>query len=153
MLKKRIKKNNSVKKKTRKSRKSKKSAEKKPAEKKSQTIEKKLIENLIALQKVNTNMAEKFDKLSEQIAALLSLFEMTARTFAKQPGIREAEKDKEFLEKIDRLLEQNKTIAKGLTIMEGKVRQRVEAAPAPAPVERRPPAFRPAPGGRTPPRF
>jgi len=35
------------------------------------------------------------------------------------------EKDKEFLNKLNALLEQNKTIAKGLTLMEQKLRERV----------------------------
>jgi hypothetical protein len=89
------------------------------------SIEKSLVENLIELQKVHTDLAEKFDKLTKQIADLLALFEMTARSFATHPGVQASEKDKEFLEKIDKLLEQNKTIARGLTLMEERVRERV----------------------------
>lgn len=88
-------------------------------------IEEKVLENLVELQKVHTNLAEKFDKLSEQISELLALFEMTARSFATNPQIQAVEKDKEFLEKIDMLLEQNKTIAKGLTLMEQRIREKV----------------------------
>jgi hypothetical protein len=88
-------------------------------------LQEKLIENLVELQKVHTNMAEKFDKLSGQIANLLTLFEMAARSFAEHPANQGTEKDKEFLEKIDKLLDQNKTIAKGLTLMEERVRERV----------------------------
>lgn len=88
-------------------------------------VEKKLIDNLIVLQKVNTDLAEKFDKLSNQLSDLLRLFEMAARSFAEHPAVQATEKDKEFLDKIDKLLDQNKTIAKGLTIMEEKIRDRV----------------------------
>ena len=84
-----------------------------------------IIENLVELQRVHTNMAEKFNKLSEQIASLLNLFELAARSFAEHPANQGVDKDKEFLEKIDRLLEQNKTIAKGLTLMEERVREKV----------------------------
>ncbi len=92
------------------------------------SVEKQLLENLVHLQKVHTNLAEKFEKLSKQIGDLLVLFEVAARSFAKQPSIQLgtiSDKDKEFLEKIDKLLEQNKVIAKGLTLMEERIRERV----------------------------
>lgn len=88
-------------------------------------LQEKIIENLIDLQKVHTNMAEKFDNLSNQITGLLTLFESAARSFAEHPANLASEKDKEFLNKIDKLLEQNKTIAKGLTLMEDRIRERV----------------------------
>tara|TARA_Y100000034_G_scaffold126562_1_gene177962 strand:- start:1157 stop:1567 length:411 start_codon:yes stop_codon:yes gene_type:complete len=102
---------------------------KKPSEK----LEDKILQNLVELQKVHVNLAEKFENLSEQISGLLALFETTARTFAKQVPEAVVEKDKEFLEKIDRLLDQNKTIAKGLTMMESKMREKIYG-----PVVRRP---------------
>ncbi|MEK6928773.1 MAG: hypothetical protein AABW65_02355 [Nanoarchaeota archaeon] len=92
-------------------------------------LQEKIIENLIELQKVNTNLAEKFDNLSTQINNLLGLFEMTARSFAQNPANLTSDKDKEFLDKINKLLEQNKTIAKGLTIMEEKIRERAYGIP------------------------
>jgi uncharacterized protein (UPF0335 family) len=92
---------------------------------KSKGIDNKIIENFVALQRVNTNLAEKFDKLTNQISNLLVLFETAARSFATSPTVQANEKDKEFLDKIDRLLDQNKTIAKGLTLMEERIRERV----------------------------
>ena len=88
-------------------------------------IEDRLLENIIELQKVHTNLAEKFDKLTKEISSLLALFELAARNFSKHPATKIAETDKEFLEKIDRLLEQNKTIAKGLTLMEEHIRKKM----------------------------
>ena len=70
-------------------------------------------------------LAEKFDRMTKEISQLLALFETTARTFAKAVPLGEYEKDKEFLEKIDKLLDQNKTLAKGLTIVEERLRERV----------------------------
>ena len=84
-----------------------------------------LLENMVALQKVNVGLTEKFDKLANEISQLLSLFEVTARTFTKNMPIGEHEKDKEFLEKIDTLLEQNKVLAKGLGLMEERLRERM----------------------------
>ncbi|MBS3071564.1 hypothetical protein J4408_01100 [Candidatus Pacearchaeota archaeon] len=88
-------------------------------------LEKTIVENLVELQKVHIDLVEKFDKLASELSSLLALFEMTARSFASSPIIKETQKDHEFLDKIDRLLEQNKTIAKGLTLMEDKIKERV----------------------------
>lgn len=88
-------------------------------------LQHKLIENLVVLQKVQVDMAEKFTKLSDQIASLLGLFEMAARSFAGNPANQNSEKDKEFLDKIDKLLDQNKVLAKGMTMMEERLREKV----------------------------
>ena len=92
-------------------------------------LEKTLIDNFVNLQRVLTNLAVKFDSLSDQISKLLQLFEISAKSFAEKTSELNVggskEKDKDFLNKIDTLLEQNKTIAKGLTLMEEKLRGRV----------------------------
>ena len=96
---------------------------------KHQPLEHKILENLVELQKVHTTLAEKFDKLSDQISELLALFEKAARSFGEHPANQVAEKDREFLDKVDKLLEQNKTIAKALTLVEERVRERMYGAP------------------------
>ena len=86
-----------------------------------------LVENFVQLQKVMTNLAVKFENLSDNITKLLQLFELSAKSFAEkqESGTGGLQKDKEFLDKLNTLTEQNKTIAKGLTLMEEKLRQRV----------------------------
>ncbi len=86
-----------------------------------------LIENFVNLQRTMTNLTIKFDRLSDQISSLLQLFEISARSFSDklEKASPEIEKDREFLDKLDRLLDQNKVIAKGLTLMEEKLRERV----------------------------
>lgn len=85
----------------------------------------KLTTNFVALQKVMTNVAVKMDDLTENITKLLQIFELSAKNFAEKYSGREAFGDnKEFLEKIDNLLDQNKTIAKGIMLMEEKLRSR-----------------------------
>jgi hypothetical protein len=91
----------------------------------SNTLEEQTLQSLVELQKVHINMAEKFDKLAVNIENLLALFELAARNFAKQPHMQNTERDKEFLEKIDKLLDQNKLLAKGLSLMEEKMRERL----------------------------
>ncbi len=83
-----------------------------------------LIENFVGLQHAMTNMSIKFSALSDNISKLLQVFEESAKNFVSggKPD------DDEMLKKIDSLLNQNKTIAKGLVLMEGKLRGRGDAS-------------------------
>jgi len=81
-----------------------------------------LIDNFVGLQHAMTNMSIKFGSLSDNISKLLQVFEEAAKNFVS--GGRNDDKD--MLNKIDSLLNQNKTIAKGLVLMEGKLRGRSE---------------------------
>jgi hypothetical protein len=85
-------------------------------------IERALIDNFTALQRVMTNLSVKFDNLSDQISKLLNLFEISAKALAeKEVGTEKDKKDnKLILEKIDNILEQNKVIAKGITLIHDK---------------------------------
>ena len=82
-------------------------------------VEKILIENFISLQGVMTNLSIKLDGLTNQISNLLSLFEVSARALAeKEFDLEKGDKNNEkIFEKIDNLSEQNKIIAKGLTLL------------------------------------
>ncbi len=86
-------------------------------------LEKMLIDNFVNLQKVLTNLSLKFDVLSTNISKLLQLFEVSAKSLAQKQVLGLGEKDDELMKKLDSLLEQNKTIAKGLTLIEGKLRE------------------------------
>ena len=79
-----------------------------------------LIENFVGLQHAMTNMSIKFGMLSDNVSRLLQVFEESAKNFISG----EKTDDDEMLKKIDSLLNQNKTIAKGLVLMEGKLRGR-----------------------------
>src|SRR3989338_7262611 len=94
---------------------------------KKEHIERAMLENFVSLQKVLTNLAGKFDSLADQISKLLQLFEISAKTFVEKqtPEIGGKKTDKDFLEKLDKLLDQNKIIAKGLTLMEEKLKERL----------------------------
>ena len=87
-----------------------------------------------------TNLSGKFAILSSQISKLLSLFEISAKTIAeKELGTGKSEEEKnEIISKMETLLEQNKILAKGLTLMHNTftpIEQPRQAyqAPAPAP--------------------
>jgi len=81
-----------------------------------------LVENFVSLQKVMTNLSLKFDNLAGQISKLLQLFEISAKALAeKEFNAEKGDKtSKKILEKIDNLLEQNKIIARGLTLIHEK---------------------------------
>jgi len=82
-----------------------------------------LIENFVGMQKVLTNLTYKFDTLSNNISRLLQLFEISAKTFIRkqEDGVGD---DKDLIRKLDTLLDQNQTIAKGLTLIEEKIRHK-----------------------------
>src|SRR3989344_5155154 len=96
-------------------------------------IPKALINNFVALQKVQANLAEKIDALTKQISELLKLFETTAKTFAENPAVLTSERDQEFLNKINQLLEQDKTIAKGIIYIEERMDEIERAVTKPLP--------------------
>lgn len=87
-----------------------------------------LIENSVALQKTLTNLAGKLDGLSREVAEMLSLFREASKAFAggKKPT-RPAEYTGGLREKLDILIEQSRTIAKGLVLLEGYIKEKISA--------------------------
>ncbi len=94
-------------------------------------LNKSLIENFVALQKVITKNSEKLDFLSGQISKLLQIFEISAKSFAEKnfrpTGTNPADlqKEAEFLSKLNTLLDQNKTIAKGLSLLGDDLKEKL----------------------------
>jgi len=89
-------------------------------------VEKTLVSNFVALQKIFTNIAVKFDNLSEQISKLLELFEISAKAMAeKNLEVIEKTKDEEILKKVNTLIEQNRIIAKGVTMLHEAPREEI----------------------------
>ena len=110
-------------------------------------VEKILIENFVALQKVMTNLSIKFNNLATQISKLLELFEISAKALAEKDFSLEKEtnENKKIIEKIDNLLEQNKIIARGLTLLHEPVFDRGNYIPTQRPMQRSPfPISKPA---------
>lgn len=88
-------------------------------------VENVLVENFVSLQKVMTNLSVKFDSLTNQISKLLELFEISAKTLAEKDY--EIEKNNrentKILEKIENVLDQNKTIARGLSLVHERINE------------------------------
>ena len=98
-------------------------------------------ENSVAIQKVLTGISEKLDRLTKQLEELLELFNKAAESFGSSQGIDEKQiedialrermgKEKEeeaLIKKLDSLIDQNKTIAKSIILMEQKIREEKES--------------------------
>lgn len=108
-----------------------------------------LVENFVNMQKTLADLTVKFDNLADQISKLLQLFEISAKSFAEKlsTSVPDIEKDREFLNKLNALLEQNKLIAKGLSLMEENLRERLygyRGMPQGMPMQRTQPSFSPS---------
>lgn len=113
-------------------------------------IENALIENFISLQKVMVNLSSNFDNLSNKISKLLDLFEISAKTLAEKEfaGDKEKKESKEVMQKMDEILEQNKILARGLTLMHDRISEESEipfSKPVPVQIPQRAPVSRPLP--------
>jgi len=83
------------------------------------STEKILVENFVALQKVMVNLSSKLDNLTKQISELLQLFEISAKSLAEKDfDLEQNKKDnKEVVTKLNTLLDQNKILAQGLSLL------------------------------------
>jgi len=85
-------------------------------------VERILIENFVALQRVLTNVSLKLDGVTTQISKLLNLFELSAKALAEKDFKLQKEgtqtpADPKMEKKLDTLIDQNKIIARGLTMI------------------------------------
>jgi len=91
---------------------------KKTTNPKQKSIDKALVDNFVALQKVLTNLSVKFDNLSDRISKLLDVFEISAKALAEKDFERFKDSNTDdILEKLEEIQDQNKTIARGLTLL------------------------------------
>ncbi len=99
-------------------------------EKKNKELEKVLVDNFVSLQKVMVNLSIKFDDLTNQISKLLELFETSAKVLAEKDfDVEKNNKENaKILEKLETVLEQNRTIARGLTLMHDKINEPTPAS-------------------------
>ncbi|MFH1327027.1 MAG: hypothetical protein ABIH59_02780 [archaeon] len=106
-------------------------------------VSKIMLENFVSLQKVMTNLSIKLDNLTTQISKLLELFEISAKALAEKDF--EIEKDsRDVIDKMDRLLDQNKILAKGVSLMHERMPLKQFPPPMPQPPIS-PPQMQPSP--------
>jgi hypothetical protein len=86
-----------------------------------------LMENSAALQRVLTDVAANLSQLNKRLEMLLNLFEEAAKNFsARKP---EGVKEKEVIGKLAEIADQNRTIARGLMLLEQAARRETEEQP------------------------
>ncbi|MBI2044748.1 hypothetical protein HYT23_01685 [Candidatus Pacearchaeota archaeon] len=79
-----------------------------------------LLENFVSLQRVLTNLSLKLEEVSIKMTKLLDLFEVSAKALAEKDF--DVEKDnKEILSKLETLQDQNKTLARGISLLHERV--------------------------------
>jgi hypothetical protein len=83
-------------------------------------ISKVMLENFVSLQKVMTNLSLKLDGLTTQISKLLEIFEISAKALAEKEFEVEGD-NKEISDKLNNLLDQNKILARGLSLMHERI--------------------------------
>jgi hypothetical protein len=90
-----------------------------------------LVQNSIALQKAVTALALSLDKFTKQTGNLLQFLSESAKTFEKEEKERGSVSGPaisgEFARKVDSLLEQNKTIAKSIVLLEDYLREKMSS--------------------------
>ncbi|MEK6852773.1 MAG: hypothetical protein AABX59_02740 [Nanoarchaeota archaeon] len=101
-----------------------------------------LIENNVALQKIMTNLVLETDKLNKRMDRLIHLIEKASDEFVEkgeselkfreieeEVGMKEkkekGESKDELIDKLESLLKQNKTIARGLLLLERYVKEKL----------------------------
>lgn len=93
-----------------------------------------LIENFVGLQKAMVNLSIKFENLSDNISKLLNVFEISARDYMINKGRTTPDVDRDILNRVNMLIDQNKNIIGNMRAMEDKMkRQPTNNNPIPQP--------------------
>ncbi len=87
-----------------------------------------LIQNNIDLQKILVDLSSDVKRLTEELSILVGLFKEASRTLNDEKITKDmaAEDIKGIATKLDSLSEQNRTMAKGILLMESAVRENVD---------------------------
>ena len=88
-----------------------------------------LIENFVGLQRAMINLSMKFENLSDNISKLLNVFEVSARDYMVNKGRATPEVDRDLMNRINLLLDQNKNILNSVRSIDDKTKkQEVKAS-------------------------
>jgi hypothetical protein len=118
------------------------SSTRKSTPKTNEAIPQVLIENFVALQRVLADLSGKLNDLTNQTSKLLGLFEESAKTLMEKDINLNGGEDKEVVEKLDKLLDQNKVLAQGIALLHESEPQQ-EAKEEEAPQNQMPPGAQP----------
>ncbi|MCL6500982.1 MAG: hypothetical protein K6T16_03045 [Candidatus Pacearchaeota archaeon] len=90
-----------------------------------------LLDNTIALQKTLTTIAAELKVLNSKVSGLLALFEEASKSFKEGKPRAVTAIPPDLTAKMEGLVRQNKTIARGLLLLEKTIRESKETKQAP----------------------
>lgn len=82
-----------------------------------------LIENFVGLQRAMINLSMKFENLSDNMSKLLNIFEISARDYMVNKGRQTPEVDRDLMNRINILMEQNKSIMNNVRSLDEKTKK------------------------------
>jgi hypothetical protein len=82
-----------------------------------------LIENFVGLQRAMINLSMKFENLSDNMSKLLNVFEISARDYMMNKGKTTPEVDRDLMNRVNMLLDQNKAIMGSVRALDEKVKK------------------------------
>lgn len=87
-----------------------------------------LIQNEIEMQKILADLSLEIKNLTSELSNLVQIFKEASKTLSDEKISKDIEKEdmKNMGTKVDTLVDQNKTIAKGLLLMESAMRENLE---------------------------
>lgn len=87
-----------------------------------------LIQNEIEMQKILADLSLEIKNLTSELSKLVELFSEASKTLSDEKISKDIEKEdmKNIGTKVETLVDQNKTIAKGLLLMESAMRDTME---------------------------
>ncbi|MBU2522799.1 MAG: hypothetical protein KKE23_00725 [Nanoarchaeota archaeon] len=87
-----------------------------------------LIENEIEMQKILADLSLDIKNLTSELSKLVELFKEASKTLSDEKISKDIEKEdmRNMGDNVDTLVDQNKTIAKGLLLMESAMRENLE---------------------------
>lgn len=85
-----------------------------------------LIENSVALQHVLTDVASSLNQLTKEMRQLVDLFKEAGKTIGEEKASHAInnEDKRAVVEKLDTLMDQNRTIARGLVLLESSMKEK-----------------------------
>ena len=85
-----------------------------------------LVENSVALQKVLTDVALSLNQLTKELRQLLDMFKEAGKTLGEDKASQAVahEDQKAVADKLDTLMDQNRTIARGLVLLESSMKEK-----------------------------
>lgn len=82
-----------------------------------------MLENLITTQKLLAKTLTELKEVNKKISELHGIFQESSKMIKEKEIVKQLEPRSQLIDKFDELMEQNRTIARGLLLLEKKLRE------------------------------